>query len=616
MRLTRLTSLVCLAVAVAATLATARAQEAPPFLDISMDSKPAEVSSGAALVVTAKVGWRGPDGSGEKVWTRRGDAVEARLRYRAMWGEEKSVLMRPATGSNADDAQAPYATLTAAIPANELPKRGEMVRYWVVVFERGGSRASARKPKREDEFYGAVVDAASITRETSLPTLHWFVEDVEGARWDYPVESFLAFDQSRGGGGEEKKINFYGKGVTARRRGSGRRGDPNMWGKGGTKDWPKRKYKFDFRGRDFKIFWGDGDERMTKVEEINAHSAYDEPGSESWLRESLAAAAMRRLGVPASAAKHVVLRRNGAFHGLYVLVEQVDEAFLERRGLDPTGALYKAVHWKLSNLRPPAPEWAPCRYDGEWELGWGACPEVYRYSTPSKHATDDRARDAEWHLGKLLDALARVNGDGDAAALYDAVDVDAVAREMAAQTAMLHQDRCAKNYYVFHNPNDGKWIRVPWDMEDAFATDYRSRDARCDANGATSCRADRGTYCVLSCEWWNSPFFCDAEHPQDIFTESDGRSTWNHLVNAMLKVPSSRAAYFRELRRAMSLLHDDGWLEREARNFAAAIQTDATRDAAKWGLNEPGVGAEALLRQIRERRDTLTNEYGYLWRNA
>ena len=610
------TSLVRLAVvlALAATHAVAQAQNAPPILDVSLDSKPAGVSRGAALVVTARVGWRGKGGSGEKVWTRRGDAVEAQLRYRAMWGEEKSVPMRPATGSNADDARAPYATLAGAIPANDLPKRGEMVRYWVAVFERGGERASARKPKREDEFYGAVVDADAIARESALPTLHWFVENAEGARWDTPVECFLAFDQSRGGGA--RKLKFYGKGVTARRRGSGRRGDPNMWGKGGTKDWPKRKYKFDFRGRDFDVYWGDGDQ-STKVEEINAHSAYDEPGSESWLRETLAAAAMRRLGVPASAAQHVVLRRNGAFHGLYVLVEQVDDAFLERRGLDPGGALFKAVHWKLSNLRPPAPEWAPCRYDRDWELGWGACPEVYRYSTPSKHAADGRARDAEWHLGELLDAVARVNGGGDAGdALYAAVDVDAVAREMAAQTAMLHQDRCAKNYYVYRDSRDGKWRRIPWDMEDAFATDYRSRDARCDANGATSCRADRGTYCVLSCEWWNSPFFCDANHPQDIFTESDGRSTWNHLVNAVLKLPSSRAAYFRELRRAMALLHDDGWLEREARNSAEAIAPDATRDAEKWGLNAPGVGAEALLRQIQERRDTLTNEYGHLWRNA
>ena len=87
-------------------------------------------------------------------------------------------------------------------------------------------------------------------------------------------------------------------------------------------------------------------------------------------------------------------------------------------------------------------------------------------------------------------------------------------------------------------------------------------------------------------------------------------------MNAVLKLPSSRAAYFRELRRAMALLHDDGWLEREARNSAEAIAPDATRDAEKWGLNAPGVGAEALLRQIRQRRDTLTNEYGHLWRNA
>jgi hypothetical protein len=57
-------------------------------------------------------------------------------------------------------------------------------------------------------------------------------------------------------------------------------------------------------------------------------------------------------------------------------------------------------------------------------------------------------------------------------------------------------------------------------------------------------------------------------------------------------------------------------LERELRNKAAAIQTDATRDAEKWGLNPPGVGAEALLKQIRERRETLTNEYGHLWRSA
>ena len=44
------------------------------------------------------------------------------------------------------------------------------------------------------------------------------IENAEGARWDDPVESFLAFDQSRGGGGGARELKFYGKGVTARRR--------------------------------------------------------------------------------------------------------------------------------------------------------------------------------------------------------------------------------------------------------------------------------------------------------------------------------------------------------------------------------------------------------------
>ena len=59
-------------------------------------------------------------------------------------------------------------------------------------------------------------------------------------------------------------------------------------------------------------------------------------------------------------------------------------------------------------------------------------------------------------------------------------------------------------------------------MEDSFAVDYRERTGRCDDDGAEACRLDSGTYCIMSCEWWNSPFFCDENHPQDVFEESDG----------------------------------------------------------------------------------------------
>lgn len=46
--------------------------------------------------------------------------------------------------------------------------------------------------------------------------------------------------------------------------------------------------------------------------------------------------------------------------------------------------------------------------------------------------------------------------------------------------------------------------RVPWDVETSFAQD----------NGLGG--APGPYYCVLACEQWNSPLYCDSEHPQDI----------------------------------------------------------------------------------------------------
>ena len=73
---------------------------------------------------------------------------------------------------------------------------------------------------------------------------------------------------------------------------------------------------------------------------------------------------------------------------------------------------------------------------------------------------------------------------------------------------------------------------------------------RCDAGGSEPCERGTGTYCVMSCEWWSSPLYCDKDHPQDIFSDSDGRSTWNHLVNAVLADGAeggARSKYFTQV---------------------------------------------------------------------
>lgn len=49
--------------------------------------------------------------------------------------------------------------------------------------------------------------------------------------------------------------------------------------------------------------------------------------------------------------------------------------------------------------------------------------------------------------------------------------------------------------------------RVAWDVETSFAQD----------NGLGG--APGPYYCILACEQWNSPLYCDSEHPQVCFKE-------------------------------------------------------------------------------------------------
>lgn len=65
------------------------------------------------------------------------------------------------------------------------------------------------------------------------------------------------------------------------------------------------------------------------------------------------------------------------------------------------------------------------------------------------------------------------------------VNVGEVVNEMAVQTLILNIDRCSKNHYIHRTP-DGRFGLIPYDVEDAFATDWRSNHA------ARSCSARDG----------------------------------------------------------------------------------------------------------------------------
>ena len=236
------------------------------------------------------------------------------------------------------------------------------------------------------------------------------------------------------------------------------------------------------------------------VSTLELHGGYQESGPVSYMRKALAHKFMEELGVPAVTTRYARVRQNGAFYGLYLMVEEVDRVFLSRKGLNPDGRLFKAAHWKYSNLRAPdmgneCPFTAP-DYD-YWPRGEGKCPVIFEESAgpPGEAPGASHLRDVE--------ALAAAVNKGD----LSGFDINAVVTEMAAQTAMLHQDRCTKNRFYYED--NGRWTVIPYDMKgarcamhvrcrglcacrvltraragaDAFATDNRGSGRNCAAEG-------------------------------------------------------------------------------------------------------------------------------------
>lgn len=60
--------------------------------------------------------------------------------------------------------------------------------------------------------------------------------------------------------------------------------------------------------------------------------------------------------------------------------------------------------------------------------------------------------------------------------------------------------------------------RIPWDVETSFAQD----------NGLGG--SPGPYYCILACEQWNSPLYCDSEHPQVCVTAIPRCGTVPHLT--------------------------------------------------------------------------------------
>lgn len=173
----------------------------------------------------------------------------------------------------------------------------------------------------------------------------------------------------------------------------------------------------------------------------------------SYLKNYIAYDMMEYMGVPSPLCSYVWVTVNGNPHGLFLAVEEPEEAFARRNFGTDYGQLYKPDYKSLNaENRDVALQYTsddPADYDN-----------IFRNA---KFQPDDTDK------ARLINALKTLDTGGD---LESAVCVDEVLRYFTVQVFVVNLDsylgRTGHNYFLYEE--NGRLQILPWDYNLAFAT--------------------------------------------------------------------------------------------------------------------------------------------------
>ena len=174
-----------------------------------------------------------------------------------------------------------------------------------------------------------------------------------------------------------------------------------------------------------------------------------------------------QMSIPAPRAAHVYLTINdGAdVEDVHVNVEQIDDDFVERWFGSDTGNLYKCLYQGArADLRYVAPGTA-ATYQS---LGDNGTSQTYELEINEE--TPDYTR-----LAEFIDFVNNTTDAQFAAGIIDRFSVDNFLRAMAADVAGGNWDNYwygANNFYLYDNPNTGRFEFIPYDTDNTYGVDF------------------------------------------------------------------------------------------------------------------------------------------------
>ena len=433
--------------------------------------------------------------------------ASVQLAYRVMWNAETLVPMTAGA----------LGVYTAQIPTTALGP-GQMLRWRVVATDTAASVSTdplfqnldGIAGEDTDQYFGTVAAESGYT--TQLPVMQWFVQDPAAAATPagtrcsvFYLDRFYDF----------VSVNIHGQ---------------------STQGFPKKSYNLGFN-KDNRFKWALGE---TEIRSVNLLTNYSD---KSKLRNTLAYAAWadaRHAASHFSKMLHVRQASGGAtamaFYGIYDLVEDGNEEFIARSGLDGEGALYKMYN-SLESAVPPGAEKKTREFEGTADL-----QALIDGVNPNTRSLAQRRQ-----------------------YIYDHVNVAALVNLCAAHAVMLNTDWGHKNYYVYRDTLGTKeWSALPWDVDLTFGHTWIGSQS----------------------------YFDDEMHSQAGLPVGGGG---NYLMSAVYAVPEFNAMFVRRMRSLMdqSLISatatNGPWDQRVAALIdqidppGAAYLTDADRELQTWG---------------------------------
>ncbi len=202
------------------------------------------------------------------------------------------------------------------------------------------------------------------------------------------------------------------------------------------------------------------DGRFEGLEKLNLNGEHNDP---TVLRSRLFWTMARNWGIPASRINHTRLYINGAYHGLYVNVEHIDEEFVEIRYGNKNGNLYKCLWPADLDYIGSNPDSYKLEVNGR---------RVYELKT---NTDEDDYSDLAHFIG-VINLTSTVNLQAELEPIFN---VNAFLKYYAFEILTGHWDGYAynkNNFYLYRNTASGKFEFIPYDGDNTFGIDWIGRD--------------------------------------------------------------------------------------------------------------------------------------------